>query len=251
MSFETMLYASLIIFFAYLVYGLTGFGSGLVAVPLLAHFMELRFIVPYILILNMAATLGLLGGRNSRRQVDWRELLTVLPFGVVGIVLGTFLLLKLPKFALLAALGGFVLVFGIRSLAGLRGDSPISRLWAIPAGISGGMAGALFNTSGPPYIIYLTHRLHDKSALRSSFSALVFVESMVRLAVFLVAGLLLQAHLITLLLLSLPMMVLGLYIGNRIHVGLTQAQMLKFVGLLLCASGCMLIMKSEFWARLL
>ena len=44
-------------------------------------------------------------------------------------------------------------------------EGALSRGWAIPAGLAGGGAGALFGAGSPPYIMYLTRRLLDKGAL--------------------------------------------------------------------------------------
>lgn len=107
-----MAYAALIIWFAYLVYGLTGFGSGLVAVPILAHFIPLQFVVPYILVLNVSASLSMLRNQDMRRQINWPELMPLLPFGIVGMLIGTFMLLNMPQGWLLLGLGIFILIFG-------------------------------------------------------------------------------------------------------------------------------------------
>jgi uncharacterized membrane protein YfcA len=243
MTTEAMAYAGLIVWFAYLVYGLTGFGSGLVAVPMLAHFIPLQFVVPYILVLNVSASLAMLGRQDFRRQANWRELGPLMPFGIAGMVIGTILLLNLPTHVLLLGLGVFVLIFGVRNLLGAGNDRLVSRRWAIPAGFAGGVAGALFNTSGPPYVIYLTHRLRDKSQLRATLSALILMESGLRLVVFLVAGLMLQKDLLMSLLLAFPLMWFGVYVGSRIHLGISQAHMTKLLGTLLAVSGTSLILR--------
>lgn len=243
MTMETMVYAGLIVWFAYLVYGLTGFGSGLVAVPLLAHFIPLQFVVPYILVLNVSASLSMLGKQNFRRQANWRELGPLMPFAIAGMVGGTILLTSLPTHVLLLGLGVFVLIFGIKNLLGLGGEGMVSRIWAVPAGLAGGAAGAMFNTSGPPYMIYLTHRLRDKSQLRSTFSALILMESGLRLVVFLIAGLMLQEDMLLSLLVAFPLMWFGLYVGNRIHLGISREQMMKLLGTLLAVSGTSLILR--------
>ncbi|MDP1536371.1 MAG: sulfite exporter TauE/SafE family protein [Burkholderiales bacterium] len=250
MSLEIMAYSALVIWFAYLVYGLTGFGSGLVAVPILAHFVPLQFVVPYILVLNVSASMSMISKQDFRRQTNWRELLPLLPFGIVGMITGTFLLLNMPQGWLLLGLGIFIFIFGIRNLLGIRGDRLISKLWAVPAGFLGGTVGALFSTSGPPYVIYLTHRLRDPAQLRSSFSALIMLESGLRLIVFLFAGLVLQEDMIPALLLAFPLMWFGLYVGNRIHLGVSKHQLLKIIGMLLTASGFSLFFRSDVLYKL-
>ena len=245
-----MSYAALIIWFAYLVYGLTGFGSGLVSVPILAHFIPLQFVVPYILVLNVSASLSMLRNQDMRRQINWPELMPLLPFGIVGMLIGTFMLLNMPQGWLLLGLGIFILIFGIKNLLGIRGDLLISKFWAIPAGLLGGTVGALFSTSGPPYVIYLTHRLRDVAQLRSSFSALIMLESGLRLIVFLFAGLILHESMIPALFIAFPLMWFGLFVGNRIHLSVSRHQFVKIIGMLLTASGFSLALRSDVLSKL-
>lgn len=229
---------------AYFIRGITGFGSGLIAVPLLAHLLPLQFVVPLCLVLDFSASLAL--SRHGRRQVRWDEIRPLLPFTVAGIVLGALLLLNLPREPLLTGLGLFVMLFGLRYVFNIHGEGAISRLWAMPAGLLGGMIGALFGTGGPPYVIYLTHRLRDKFELRATFSGLFLLEGALRILTFLVAGLLLQARLFQVLLLAIPVMAAGLYLGNKVHVGISQRQMILLIGLLLVVSGGSLLWRA--WA---
>ncbi|MEO7855253.1 MAG: sulfite exporter TauE/SafE family protein, partial [Rubrivivax sp.] len=50
---HTLLLAAAIIVLAYTVFGLSGFGAGIVALPLLAQFMPIRFGVPMLLLLDL------------------------------------------------------------------------------------------------------------------------------------------------------------------------------------------------------
>jgi uncharacterized membrane protein YfcA len=243
MPVETLATAVAIILVAFVIRGITGFGSGLIAVPLLAHFLPLQFVVPFMLVLDFTAAVTLLGGQGLR-QVRWDELKPLVPFGIAGVLLGISLLMNLPKTPLLLGLGVFVLIFGLRSLLNLHGEHTISRLWAIPAGLTGGTVGALFGTGGPPYVIYLSHRLHDKGELRATFSGLFMIEGGLRVILFLFTGLLLQENMATALLLALPVSMLGLYLGHHVHLGIGRAQMMKLIGLLLLGSGASLIWKA-------
>ncbi len=183
-------------------------------------------------------------GRSGRRNVNWGEIRTLLPFSVIGVLLGVALLIKLPKEPLLAGLGLFVMAFGLRNVLNLHGDKPASRWWAAPAGLTGGTVGALFGTGGPPYIIYLTHRLRDKTQLRATFSGLFIIDGGLRIATFTVTGLLLQDKLALAYLGALPVMALGLKLGHRVHVGLSHEQMLRLIGFLLLGSGGSLLWKA-------
>jgi len=239
---EQIAAAAAILLAAYFIRGITGFGSGLISVPLLALFLPLKFVVPLILLLDFTASI-VIGGFNFKR-VKWDEVGVLIPFGIVGVVLGTSLLVSLPPEPMLFALAGFVFVFAVRSILNIRGDKPISRGWAVPASLTGGTVGALFGTGGPPYVIYLTHRIHDKSDLRATFSALFFTEGLTRIVSFLVAGLLMTTQVWIAYFAALPVMLGALYLGGRVHVGLTPLQMTRLVGVLLLVSSLSLLFKA-------
>ena len=168
----------------------------------------------------------------------------LIPIGIVGVVLGTSLLVNLPSGPMLIALAGFVFIFAVRSMLDIHGDKPTSRAWAVPAALTGGTVGALFGTGGPPYVIYLSHRIRDKSDLRATFSALFFTEGMTRIVSFLVAGLLMTPQVWIAYFAALPVMLGALYLGGRVHLGLSQPQMTRLVGVLLLVSSVSLLFKA-------
>jgi uncharacterized protein len=226
---------------AYFIRGITGFGSALISVPLLALSNPLQFAVPLVLALDFTASV-VLGGLN-RNKANWAEIKLLLPFGMIGACVGAWALVTLPTTAVLLTLGAFTMFFGFRNVFGLQPIGALSRAWAVPAGLTGGATGALFGASGPPYIMYLTRRLLDKGEVRATFSWLFAIDGGFRLALFLFAGLLLEPKLQIAYALGLLPMALGLYIGNKVHLDMTSQGMLKVVGALLVLSGAMLFVK--------
>ena len=227
---------------AYFIRGITGFGSGLISVPLLALFLPLQFVVPLILLLDFTASL-VIGGLHFKR-VRWGEIGVLIPFSIIGVIAGTSLLVKLPPEPMLIALAAFVFIFAVRSMLNVHGDKLASRAWAVPAALTGGTVGALFGTGGPPYVIYLSHRIREKSDLRATFSALFFFEGMTRIVSFLVAGLLMTVHVWLAYIVALPLVLGALYLGGHMHVSLGQAQMTRLVGGLLLVSSLSLLFKA-------
>jgi hypothetical protein len=234
--------AAAILVLAYFVRGIAGFGSGLIAVPLLALFLPLTFVVPLILLLDFTASL-VMGGLDFKR-VQWREVGMLIPFSVIGVIVGTQLLVNLPLTPMLLILAAFILMFAVRSLLNLKGEKPVSAWWAIPASLTGGTVGGLFGTGGPPYVIYLNHRIQDKTLLRATFSALFFMEGAVRIATFFVAELLLSQQVWWSALSGLPIMLGALWVGGHVHTGLTQAQMTRLIGVLLLVASLSLTLKA-------
>lgn len=234
--------AAAIVLLAYFIRGIAGFGSGLIAVPLLALFLPLTFVVPLILLLDFTASL-VMGGVDFK-HVQWKEVAVLIPFSIVGVIVGTQLLVSLPITPMLLALAAFVFIFAIRSLLNLKGEKPVSRWWAIPAALTGGTVGGLFGTGGPPYVIYLNHRIHDKTRLRAAFSALFFIEGAVRIATFLAAGLLLAQNIWWTALAGLPLMLGALWLGGHVHTGLSHPQMTRLIGGLLLLASLSLALKA-------
>jgi uncharacterized membrane protein YfcA len=226
---------------AYFIRGITGFGSALISVPLLALSQPLQFAIPLVLALDFTASLVL--GSTNRKKANWSEIKILLPAGMIGACIGAFALLRLPTQPVLVALGAFTMFFGFRNIFGLQPAGRLSRTWAIPAGLAGGGAGALFGAGSPPYIIYLTRRLVDKGEVRATFSWLIAIDGGFRLGLFLMAGLLLEPQLQLAYALGLVPMALGLYMGNKVHTDLTSEGMLRVVGTLLVLSGLMLFLK--------
>jgi len=227
---------------AYFIRGITGFGSGLIAVPMLALFLPLQFVVPLVLLLDFTASI-VIGGLHFKR-VQWDEVGILIPFGIVGVVLGTSLLVKLPPAPMLMTLAAFVFVFAVRSLFNVHGDKPISRGWAVPASLTGGTVGGLFGTGGPPYVIYLNHRIRDKGDLRATLSAVFFTEGLARIITFLVAGLLMTLQVWVAYIVALPLVLGALYLGGHVHVSLSREQVTRLVGGLLLVSSLSLLFKA-------
>ena len=225
---------------AYVIFGISAFGAALFTVPVLSHFFPLDFVLPMVVLLDVAAALAL--GRRFSREADKSELKWLAPFSLVGAVLGVTLLVMLPRDATLIALGIFLLIYGAYSLHEGVPSRRVSRRWAPVAGFAGGTMGTLFGAGAPPYAIYLSRRLGDKGALRATLSNIVLLSVSIRALVFTVSGLMLADRLIGFALLA-PFALAGLWVGNRIHGRISRAALLRFVAVLLLLMGVSLIVR--------
>src|SRR3954464_5020065 len=149
---------------AYFIRGITGFGSGLISVPLLALSQPLHFAIPLVLALDFTASVVL--GSTNNKKANWSEIKILLPAGMIGACIGAFALISLPTQPVLVALGAFTMFFGLRALFGMQAAGQLSRSWAEPAGLAGGGAGAVSRVGSPPYIIYPAPQLHEKREVR-------------------------------------------------------------------------------------
>ena len=93
-------------------------------------------------------------------------------------------------------------------------------------------------------MIYLNHRIQDKSLLRATFSALFFLEGMIRIVTFSFAGLLLDSAIWWSALTALPVVFSALWLGGHVHTGLSHAQITRLIGILLLLASLSLTVKA-------
>ena len=227
---------------AYTVFGATGFGSSIIAVPMLAHWFPLTFAVPLVTALDFVSTLN--ASLRQRRDANLREIGRLLPTMIIGIALGTTLLVNLPRGPALLALGVFVAAYGTYLLVGQREWKAVRPHWAWPIGLAGGVFSVMFGTGGPIYMIFLAARIHDKTELRATSSVLVTISVCIRVGVFVATGLLLQVPILVAAGLLLPLMFAGYYLGNRLHFALSRGGVLKLIAGLLAVNGVSLIVRA-------
>jgi uncharacterized protein len=180
-------------------------------------------------------------GLRNRETIAWKELVVLLPFTIVGIAIGLLALNNVSTGHLAKALGCFVIVYAVYQLIALPALRA-SRIAATYCGFLGGLMGAMFNAGGPFYVIYFSMRTLDKTVFRSTFAANYLVDGGIRLVAYAAIGLF-NYELLVYVLIALPLAAAGLFIGGHVHTGLPHRVFVRFISLLLVASGALLIMK--------
>lgn len=229
-----------IIFIAYMVKGISGFGSGLIAIPLLAFFLPLAVVVPTLGLLSYSGTIY--QSISLRKHVAWRDILPLLPFSLLGIALALWLLVNLSADTLAFSLGAFIVAYSLYSLFKLT-EPRGGRRWAILAGSLGGFISAIFGTGGPFYVIYLKLRELNKAEFRASIAMVFLIDGGARITGYALSGLY-NKQVLWLLLLLWPVLVLGMWIGHRLHHQINQKKFNQMVNVLLCVSGVLLMVKT-------
>jgi len=239
LSLWLIVLAPLAVTLGYTVFGLSGFGATIVSVPILAHFLPVSFLVPMMVLLDLASSVFV--GTTARRHLAKGELKRLLPIMFVGFVLGATLLVKVPDAYLRAGLGAFAVAIGLNAILNPVVDRTISPWWVIPTGVIGGAVSTTFGAGGPIYATYLSGRLRDKSEVRATTSTVISISAFSRAAVYVVSGLLLHAAIWTGVVLLAPFAWFGLRTGHRIHTGLTQQQMRRVIGTIIVLTGLSLL----------
>ena len=226
----------------YTVLGLTGFGSALVIVPLLAWQWPLPEVVALTLMLDLPASL-MHSGLNWR-QVQWSELRRLLPGMVLGTAIGLWLTHHLHSRWPLLALGVYVAVVGLRALRAGQAHKPLAPRWALAYGLGTGIVEMLFGTAGPVVVAWLTRRLPDPHQVRASIPMVMSVAVLTVLAGMALDGRLAQPALWQRWgLLILPALV-GVWFGHRLAHRVPVARLRQLICALLVLSGSVLAAKA-------
>jgi len=229
-------------FLGALVFGITGFGAALVTIPLATHLVPLKFALALFSVsdLAMALAIGFENPRNALRA-EWTRLV---PMIVAGTVVGVTVLVNLPRQAGMAALGFFVLSFAAYSFARPHARNPISAAWSWIAGFAGGITSTLFGAGGPPYAIYLSQRGLSKEQFRATLGFATLTSISLRVAAFLLTGLLLELEVWIAAAAVVPAAIAGIALARRVYLRVSREALLRAVSVVLLASGGSLVWRS-------
>ena len=226
---------------AYVIFGIAGFGSALVASPVMALYIPVAKIVPLLALLDMCA--AIVNVSRDGRNAQWAELKRLIPVMIIGSLVGAAILLKTRPDILLLALGIFVVLYALYSLSGLKPDRQFSPKASVPFGLVGGIFSALFGSGGFIYAIYLSGRIEKKEAFRMTQTTLIGMSTLTRVVIFTFAGVYLDIDLLLLALVLLPGMVVGITLGRHFTLKMSREQFMKLINVILLASGTVLMVK--------
>lgn len=244
MPFSDWTFTLVIVLTSYLIMGITGFGSALVMVPLLARQWPLSEVVVMTILLDIPASI-LHGGLNLR-NVRWRELLRLLPGLAVGTTLGFWLLGQLDQRWLLLILGSYVVFVGLKALVQeAPSRRPISERWVHVAGTLVGLVEVMFATAGPLVVAWLQRNRNDVAGLRATVPVVMVLAGSIALAIMIGTTQINAKIIFPKWLVTLPAAGAGVMLGNRLTAHISPFLMKRIMSVLLAISGLMLM--RHFW----
>ncbi|MFC1742478.1 sulfite exporter TauE/SafE family protein [Candidatus Riflebacteria bacterium] len=227
-----------IAFIAFFVKAMTGFGPALIFIALTSLFITPHVAVVVSSILDTIAGFILL-------RVDWKggSFKYCLPLVIsitTGSVLGSIALKFISPEIFLKILVFVILFLGFWFLKGRSGKDESELLAELPAKSSyqdafftflGGFSGGLMGISGPP-IIWHFGRSFNKLAFRQVLIPIFLASTIARVITYTCTGLtnMLVMHYV---LLAIPGLLLGLYVGNRIFLKISELTFNRIVGIAL------------------
>jgi len=245
MSFDlTTVLVGVALLFAAFVKGTSGMGFPLIATPMVTLLLDIRVAITILIIPNIVMDITQIfrGGfpYAAFRRFGWFFLLTV-----IGVFVGTKVLVTLPLWALNLGLGVMVLVFVVSSW--LRCEFTISpRLEKIlnpPAGFISGFINGLTNAAGPVLAIYLYNLKLEKREFIKSIATMFMVTKLSQLAAVSTWNLFNRSTLALSLVVTL-FILLGFYAGLKTQDRINKETFSRWLLLLLFIVGVTLILRA-------
>jgi uncharacterized membrane protein YfcA len=236
-------YCIVVLVASYALRGSTGFG-GFAAMPLLALVIPLKVLVPVWTLLTISSSATLFG--KDRRHVSMALILRILPSCTLGIALGLYLFKVLDAALLARGLGVLVTGYGLYALWQMQdagGGRKTPPAVATAASFLAGAVGTIFGTMASIFFaIYMDAIRVTKEQFRGTLAALMMTLAVVRGIGYYAVGEFGRESLL-LFAVALPFMLLGIFLGDRIHTGISEAAFRRTVCAILIISGIPLMLK--------
>jgi len=239
------IFLGLVVLVALSVRGSAGFGGQAVAVPLLALVIPLPEALAVMVVLAVLSALGQL--RRDWRRIAWPEIRRLLPYSVVGVLIGLYLLERIDLAVLVKAFGAFVILYGLFALATASRPVmiPARALYvagALVAMFAGAMGATFGAAAGPLYVIYLNARRLERDVFRVTITMILTIQGTLRIAGYARLGFFDETTFI-LVVAGIPLTVLSVVFGNWLSGRLDQRVFNLCIGCLLLVSGTALLLK--------
>ena len=220
----------------------SGFGAGFgsLAVPMMALAVSVpqaaAILMPVLLVMD------LLGLHAFRKHFDWKLVRFLLPFGLLGVVVGALLFKLLDSHLVAGIVGIFTLVFlAQRLLFPPRPDSPHPPKWlGALLTVTSGFTSFVSHAGGPPINAYVIPMRLPPLVFTASMAVFFFVVNLAKWIPYGWLGLLDLRNMATSIAL-LPLAPVGVFIGVRIAHRINPVLFYRFIYWGMFLTGCKLV----------
>jgi uncharacterized protein len=215
----------------------------LIAVPLLALWLPLEVAAPLAVLVSITVAAIVVAQDWKKIHLHTTAWLVLPTF--FGIPLGLLLLTSTHQRSVKAALGLIIIAFSIYSLIGrtpleLKRDS---RPWLLACGFFAGVLGGAYGMNGPPLVIYGAMRRWSAQHFRATLQGYFLPASIIGMAGYWLAGVW-TAAVTHYYLLSLPVTLLGVFLGRGLNHRMRGDAFLKYIYLGLVGIGVLLLVQA-------
>ncbi len=225
-SSSTLILAAAAVLLAGATTGLTGFGFSLVATPLLILVLPAKMVVPVLACLALAQCTIM--WHQLRHSVHTSDVGPMILAALIGVPMGTYLLLYLDGDLLKVLIGLTSVLAAVALMFGLRFPIAQSRVTTSAVGLLGGVLGGTTGMSGPPVVIFLANQGVRKEVFRANLSAYFVALAWVRVMSYAIGGLL-SKDVMALAAFLFPAAFVGLWTGLQLECKVSEVVFRKLI----------------------
>lgn len=231
----------IIVFLAFAINAIVGFGGGLLAVPFLALFYPLIIVSPFMNLLGLFSNVILI--KAFYKNIQYRLLVPLVIGNLIGASLGSGFLILASNTLLVKLLGITILMSSIFIFT-FNGKIQIKAnvFLGIIAGLISGFLSAVFAVGAAPIVLYLSAVIKEKSVFRSVSLAFFLINGMMQISLFTLHGLITK-QILLLFALSFPIIILASWLGNKLHMKVEEKLFKRIIFATLVFSSALLILK--------
>jgi uncharacterized membrane protein YfcA len=185
---EALVFALVVVFVAGATQSLTGFGFGLVAIPLLTLVISPKLAPPVVLICGIVLNLLIL--RRAYVAVQPKRIGMLTLAGILGVPFGTWVLANWGVESLRIYIGVMTCLAAAFFLAGFRREIQHEAIVSAPVGFVSGIMQGSINMAGPPVILFFTNQGLPRQVFRANIIAYFFVLQIVSVPLLILNGIL-------------------------------------------------------------
>ena len=202
-----------IVLAAALVHSIFGFGSALVAMPLLTIVLGIELATPLVAFVALVVTVVMLWG--SFRDIEVRAAWKLIVASAVGIPVGILVIRVAPASFVKAVLGVLLIAFSVYNVFKPKLPTLHGERWVYLFGFAAGVLGGAYNTNGPPVVLFGALKKWSPQQFRATIQGFFLPSSILICASHGVGGLW-TGRVFELFAWSLPVLLVGLFVGLRL-----------------------------------
>jgi uncharacterized protein len=235
----TLVLGIAVIFCGATIAAVAGFGFSLVVVPPLLLLYDPPTVTAMVLVMTIATRWVVL--LEIWRETRWRTVGEMLPTALIGLAAGALIVTEVDAALIKLLAGSLVMVTAMLLLRGWRfkrAGSP----WAPPvAGLTSGVLNTTTGMDGPPVVLLLMSRDYATQSFRATITIYYYVISPIGLMILIERGLV-GWHEARLAAAAVPVVAIGVVLGNWLVRRVSPAAFRRMVLVLLLLTGAVGIM---------
>jgi uncharacterized membrane protein YfcA len=238
---ELYLVIAFIAFMAGFIQGLSGFGSVLLSLPLLAVFINIKTVIPLVALYGVVLTIVLIF--QLWPFIEVKKIVPLVIGAAAGIPPGVLFLKKMDTGVIQFIVGVVLVLFSLYSLFLKPPDRTISERWGPVFGFIGGCLGGAITATGPPVIVYTSLQSWNKNTIKATLQGFFLFSGILVVVSHAISGVTTWT-VVRFFLVSLPLLVAGTYAGSFFYGKVEEEGYKRIIYSVLAMLGIFMIVKA-------